>query len=183
MKQLIAILFIIFPTLLFGQSQFSISMNTGAFFPNSSSFKLGVGGLISFDYHPNNDFTFSLSSGYSTWGYRNTNEYNTRLIPVILGMKYKLTEGSVSTYLSSEFQYIFGEIDQYIDINPENGMRLLNPQKETRNIIDYGIGLGAGVKVPLNANFGLDFGSSILLTAKNSNVYNIRTTVGLSYNF
>lgn len=183
MKQLIAILLIIFPTLLFGQSQFSISMNTGAFFPNSSSFKLGVGGLLSFDYHPTNDFTFSLSSGYSTWGYRNTNEYNTKLIPVILGMKYKLAEGNVSPYLSSEFQYIFGEIDQYIDINPENGMKLLNSQKETKNIIDYGIGLGAGVKVPLNANFGLDFGSSILLTAKNSNVYNIRTTVGLSYNF
>ncbi len=49
MKQLVAILLIIFPTLLFSQSQFSITMNTGAFFPNSSSFKLGVGGLISQD--------------------------------------------------------------------------------------------------------------------------------------
>jgi len=183
MKNLIMALLILLPTTLLSQSQFSIAVNSGTFFPNSSTFKLGVGGLVSIDYHLTNDFGFYLTSGYSTWGYRTSNKYNTRVIPIIVGMKYKLFENSVSPYLSSEFQYLTGQIDRFYDYDAETGLSLISPRKENLDIVDYGVGLGAGLKVPLNGNLGLDFGSTILLTAKNSEIYNIRTMIGLSYNF
>ena len=184
MKNLIMALFILFPPALLSQSQFSIAVNGGTFFPNSSTFKLGVGGLISVDYHLTNDFTFYLTSGYTTWGYKNSNNYNTRIIPIIVGMKYKLFENSISPYLSSEFQYMTGEIDRlYHRPAVVNGSVQIVPVEKTINFTDYGVGLGAGISLPLNKNLSLDFGSSLLLTAKNSEIYNIRGMVGLSYNF
>ena len=182
MKKLIVILFIFSATYLFSQSQFSIMLNGGTLFPNSKDFKLGVGGLISLEYHPIEDFAVFLSSGYSTWGYRTTTHYNTRLVPIILGMKYKLIKDSISPYLSAEFQYLFGEIDRYYDYSLE-GVPLSSLRKETIKAIDYGIGLGAGIIFPIYSNFDLNFGSTILLTAKNSETYNIRTMIGLLYNF
>ena len=183
MKRTIAILFIFFSIYTFGQSKYSMMLSTGTFFPNSSSFRLGIGGLATFSFQPNNDFVFSFSAGYSTWGYSNTNEYNTRLIPIILGMRYNLSESSIIPYLSGEFQLVPGEIDHYVDIDEETGMWLPKPEKKTRSIFDYGVGFGAGVTFPINNSFGIDIGSSVLLTAKNSNVYNIRTTAGLFYSF
>lgn len=143
-------------------------LSTGTFFPNSSQFKLGIGGLATFNYFPNNDFAFSLSAGYSTWGYRNTNEYNTRLIPIIAGIRYNLSASAIAPYLSGEFQFVPEEIDYYVGVDEETGKRLSVPEKKTRSIFDYGVGFGAGITFPINNSFGLDIGSSILLTAKNS---------------
>jgi len=182
MKRTIAILFIFLSAYSFGQSKYSLMLSTGTFFPNSSSFKLGVGGLASFSLQPNNDLAFSLSAGYATWGYSNTGEYNTRLVPIIVGMRYNLSASAIIPYLSGEFQLVPGEIDRYVEIDEETGMWLSKHEKKTRSIFDYGVGFGAGVTFPINNSLGLDIGSSILLTAKNSNVYNIRTTVGVVYN-
>jgi len=182
MKRTIAILFIFLSAYSFGQSKYSMMLSTGTFFPNSSQFKLGIGGLATFSFQPNNDFAFSFSAGYSTWGYSNSSEFNTRLIPIILGMRYNLSESSIIPYLSGEFQLISGEIDYQANIDEETGIWLSKPEKKTKSIFDYGVGFGAGVAFPINNSFDLDIGSSILLTAKNFNVYNIRTTVGVVYN-
>ena len=183
MKRLALILLLLLSTFSFSQSRYSITLSPGVFFPNSTSFKLGIGGLVTFNYNLNNDFTVALTSGYSAWGYRNTNDYNTRVIPIILGVKYDLLESTVIPYLSGEFQFITGEIDYLNYYDSETGLPTTNPTEVTRSIFDYGVGLGAGLKLPINNSLGLDLASSILLTAKNSNIYNIRTTVGLSYYF
>lgn len=183
MKRLIVFFLLVLSTFTFSQSKFSITLSPSTFFPNSSDFRLGIGGLLSFGYNLNNDFSASITSGYSTWGYNNSSQYNTRVIPVILGLKYNLSESSIVPYISGEFQLISGEIDYLNYFNNEAGVFFAKPVESTKSIFDYGVGLGAGVKFPISSNLAMDFGSSILLTAKNSNIYNIRTSFGLSYLF
>ena len=182
MKKLFMLLFL-FPAVLFCQSRYSITINSGAFFPNSSNFKLGLGGLFSFAYHPDERFSVYLSGGYSAWGYRIVDKYNIRVFPVILGMRYVMFEKRISPYISGEFQYINCKIDRFYDFDPGTGLPLSVKKQETFGVADYGAGIGAGIMVPLNERWGFNIGSVMLLTAKNPEIYNIRTMFGLSYNF
>ena len=165
MKKLAVILFVSLSSLSIAQSDFSLSVNSGLYFPNNRIYKLGVGGLLSVHYNLYNDFAFTLTSGYTTWGYRNTEEYNTKLIPIILGMRYTLTDTYIEPYLSGEFQYLSGESFDY-DYNDMVGRPLSIPIKRTKHINDYGVGFGAGILVPINYKLELDFGTSALFTAK-----------------
>ena len=177
-----AVAFLLFlSTLSVSQTNYSVGFNTGIFFPNSSSFKLGSGGLVVLNLQLNEDITAFISSGYSTWGYRSKNEYNTRIIPFIFGIKYKLSQGGVTPYVSGELQYVTGETDYYVKYDAF-GLPVLNPKKATFNISELGSGLGAGLLIPISSSIDIDISNSILLTAKTSSVYNIRSMLGLSFN-
>ena len=180
MKKLIVVLLLLFSTSLFSQSKFSVIISSGAYFPNSSSFKLGIGGLLSFNYDINKDFSIFLTSGFATWGFKNNHEYDTRIIPVILGTKYNLSRSNITPYLIGELQVISGQFD-YLD-DPNNDIMNFS-QSNTKSIfLDYGIGVGAGLKFPLSNSIAIDFANSILLFSENANILNIRTMLGLKYN-
>jgi len=186
MKKLFFILMLLFSTSVFSQSKFSIIVSSGLFMPNSSTFKLGVGGHISFNYDLNDNFAIALTSGYSSWGYRDTRNYDTRIIPVILGTKYYfMKDNAIIPYLIGELQVISGKIN-YSQENYkmiDTGLMFTNTTNETKSFLDYGVGIGAGLKFPLNNSFGIDLSSSMLLFAEHSDFLNIRTMLGLSYGF
>ena len=179
MKKQIMFLILLFSSICFGQMEYSIELSPGLFFPNSHNFKPGYGGLIAFNAQPSEYIVFTLSSGYSNWGYRNEDEYNTRVIPIILGIRYKIPSELISPYVFSEFQYVIGEVDYRLpsDITKP----ILDGEKRSYKISEFGIGFGLGAIVPITTKFGIDIGSGILLTAKTSNIYNIRTMIGAYY--
>ena len=180
MKKQITFLIVLFSSICFGQIQYSVELSPGLFYPNSHNFKLGYGGYISFMAQPSDYVVFTLSSGYSNWGYRNEDEYNTRVIPIILGVRYKIPTEFISPYFLSEFQYILGEVDYRLpsDITKP----VLDGEKRSYKISEFGIGFGLGVIVPITPRLGVDLGSGILMTAKTSNILNIRTMIGAYYN-
>lgn len=179
MKKQITFLILLFSSICFGQIEYSIELSPGLFFPNSHNFKLGYGGLITITAQPSEYVVFTLSNGYSNWGYRNEEEYNTRVIPIILGVRYKIPSEFISPYFLSEFQYVLGEVDYRLpsDITKP----VLDGEKRSYKISEYGIGFGLGIMVPITTKLGIDIGSGILLTAKTSNIYNIRTMLGAYY--
>ncbi len=178
MKKLIICLMILSSSYCFGQIEYSVELSPGLFFPNSHNFKLGIGALASFNVQPTEHFLFAISSGYTTWGYNSGNEYNTRVVPIILSARYKFNSDGLSPYISGEYHYLFGHVDY---IKYKYGIVELNPTMITENVEEFGFGIGAGVLVPLNYNLGLDIGSGILLNSKNENLLNIRTTFGIYY--
>ena len=186
MKKLVVVLLLFFSTSLLSQSKFSVILSSGLLMPNSSTFKLGIGGHISFNYDINDNFAIALTSGYSAWGYNNTRNYNTKIIPIILGTKYYfMNNNAIIPYLIGELQVIAGELNYSYDnyIKTDTGLKFTNTVNGTKSFLDYGVGIGAGLKFPLNNSFGIDLSSSMLLFAEHSDFLNIRTMLGFSYGF
>ena len=188
MKRSVCILVLIVANCWFAvaDNRFAVSLNTGTMTPNSTSKRLGIGVLGSFSYSPWEDVAFSLSTGYLTWGYKTTEKYNTRIVPVILGTRYYFARGSFEPYISGELAYINGEYD-WAGINypppgsagpfdPASGQ----PVTGTTSISEVAPGLGLGFQLPLAERLRFDVGSVMLLTAQNAAALNIRLMVGIN---
>ena len=96
-----------------------------------------------------------------------------------------MNNNAIIPYLIGELQVIAGELNYSYDnyIKTDTGLKFTNTVNGTKSFLDYGVGIGAGLKFPLNNSFGIDLSSSMLLFAEHSDFLNIRTMLGFSYGF
>lgn len=155
--------------------RFAIGLSAGTMTPNSTSKRLGIGVLGSVVYSPFEDIAINLSSGYMTWGYQTSREYNTRVVPVILGARYYFALDGFRPYASAELVYSIGEVDWAT--MSRSGQMITG----TESISEVGPGLGLGFQAPLAERLNIDVGSAILLTTATAQALNIRLMLGVNF--
>ena len=177
MKKVIYILFVILSvTITNGQDNrtgidFKVGYNSPAFnFDDFYEGGLGISFGMLYPFYDN--LQFSLNTGYTKWTFDNQ-AYNLKnsndsysdfnldapitLIPLTLGIKYYATDSKVRPYFSAEFGFFYFK-------QTANGTYTYVPDNATYKIPelkDSGfrtmLNVGAGVAVPLDKDWDLDF--------------------------
>ena len=161
----------------FAGDQFTVSLSGGTMSPNSISKRLGIGFLGGISYSLLEDVSVSLSSGYMTWGYRTTERYNARMVPIAFGARYYFGHGSVTPYACGELSYVIGEAEWSTVWDRYTG----EIKTGTKSISEFGSGLGLGIEVPVSDRLRLDVGSMIHLSQRAAEVPFIRFMLGFGY--
>lgn len=162
---------------------FSATLSSGTMLPNSKSFRMGFGILGSLSYSVWEQVDISLSAGYMAWGFGIPEDYNTSIVPVLLGVRYFFSRNGFSPYVSGDVAYSAGEFSW---VRHEGPGGRLEPSSDnvvtgTERISEVVPDLGMGFQVPLTWGANLDVGTAISLTARNRAAMNLRLMVGINF--
>jgi hypothetical protein len=168
-----------------GQFKTGFDIKAGAFVPFGSFsdfYNIGYGITGGFIFPFNEDFSFTLNSGYIRWSFDN-DEFNRRnssdsyesfdlkapfrVIPIVLGIRYNAaTSGTLRPYLIAEIG--FYHYSQTISGSYVWRSQTYNLPDITESAFRTTLGGGLGITYPINDKFSLDLHGklNILLDAQ-----------------
>ncbi len=157
----------------FAQSKFGIEANGVAAFPQSDFgdfYKIGTGGRVSLFYNSSDRLSFALTSGYLNFNFDNE-KYNSNVksvypnsqnvdfnisfktIPLMLETRFYLSDNEIKPFFSVDLgiHFLNFSLPSIVDTNATQFTTI------SKSEIKVGVGIGAGILIPINNNIKLDF--------------------------